>query len=58
MAARKRRTARAKDERPEPPSDAPDAVRQLSEENVRKAAEALRVLKLPNEAEPCTVFKP
>jgi len=45
-------------EKPEPPSDEPEAVKKLSEENVRKASEALRALKLPNEAEPCTVFKP
>ena len=43
---------------PERPSDDPEAVRRVSEENVRKAAEALRALKLPNDVEPCVVFKP
>ena len=55
MAGRKR--AGASKEAPERPSDEPEAVRQLSEENVRKASEALRALKLPNHAEPCVVFK-
>ena len=60
MAGRKRaaRDASSTNEMAERPSDAPEAVRQLSEENVRKAAEALRALKLSNDAEPCVVFRP
>ena len=57
MAGRKgaaRKTAPA----PEKPSEDPEALRQLHAENIRKASEALRALKLPNDVEPCVVFKP
>lgn len=57
MAARKKARGAGAPHKPERPSDEPEAVRQLSEENVRKAAEALRALKLPNDAEPCVVFR-
>ena len=42
---------------PEKPSDDPEILRQLHAENLRKASEALRALKLPNDVEPCVVFK-
>lgn len=58
MAGRKRAARPEQAEKPERPSDEPEAVRKLSEDNARKAGEALRALKLPNEAEPCTVFRP
>lgn len=61
MAGRKKATSAAAPPPTAPserPSDAPEAVRQLSEENVRKAADALRALKLPNDVEPCVVFRP
>ena len=58
MASRKRATGQKPAEKLERPSDEPEAVRTLSEENARKAGEALRALKLPNDAEPCVVFRP
>ena len=39
------------------PSDDPEVLRQLHADNMRKAGEALRALKLPNDVEPCVVFK-
>ena len=42
----------------EKPSEDPAVLRQLHAENIRKASEALRALKLPNDVEPCVVFKP
>ncbi|HET7767946.1 MAG TPA: hypothetical protein VFN74_04160 [Chloroflexota bacterium] len=51
-------TARKTAPAPEKPSDDPEALRQLHAENIRKASEALRALKLPNDVEPCVVFKP
>ena len=47
-------TARPATERP---SEDPEVLRQLHAENLRKASEALRALPLPNDVEPCVVFK-
>ena len=57
MAGRKG-AARKTSPAPERPSDDPDVLRRLHAENIRKASEALRALKLPNDVEPCVVFKP
>ena len=53
MAARKKSAAKA----PQKPSDDPDELRTVHAENLRKASEALRALKLPNDVEPCVVFR-
>ena len=58
MASRKRASGGEGAEKRERPNDEAEAVRKLSEENARKAGEALRALRLPNEAEMCVVFKP
>ena len=56
--AAKKRAARKPTPASEKPSEDPDVLRELHLENIRKAGEALRALKLPNEVEPCVVFKP
>ena len=53
MGARKRASKSAQ----EKPSEDPDVLRQLHADNLQKASEALRALKLPNDVEPCVVFK-
>ena len=53
--AAKKRSKKTADEKP---SDDPDVLLQLHAENIRKASEALRALKLPNDVEPCVVFRP
>ena len=63
MGARKREVAAGRKATgaaavPEKPSVDPEVLRQLHAENLRKAGEALRALKLPNDVEPCVVFKP
>jgi hypothetical protein len=42
---------------PDKPSDDPDELRRQHAENLRKAGEALRALKLPNDVEPSVVFR-
>ena len=54
MGARKRASASKQAEKP---SEDPEVLRQLHAENIRKASEALRALKLPNDVEPCVVFR-
>ena len=53
MAARKKASPAAA----EKASDDPEELRRLHAENLRKSSEALRALKLPNDVEPCVVFK-
>ena len=58
MAAKKRGAPRGKAAKAaERPSDDPDVLRQVHADNLRKASEALRALKLPNDVEPCVVFR-
>jgi hypothetical protein len=55
VGARKRPAAAKRSEKP---SEDPEVLRQVHAENIRKASEALRALKLPNDVEPCVVFRP
>ena len=52
--AAKKRSKKTVDEKL---SGDPEVLRELHAENIRKASEALRALKLPNDVEPCVVFK-
>ena len=62
MAARRREAARkAASAKSVPagerPSEDPEVLRRLHAENIHTAGEALRALKLPNDVEPCVVFR-